>query len=328
MKNRMMRFVLFFIALMNSFVLADKIPLNQLKHIADGLNIEGGTIYQEYLRKEQIWANLCVILDRPFEDGVEWLELTHSNTFPLKEAAILDYNEAQVNLTYATVMHYYITHAHEILAKSTDQIAKILIQVHRNTSGPRHLELLEEILCQCYPDLEKIKLITPDLPKSKYELFSYFFPAINVQVDYCYGVAPENLGEQGKYKEVDIVLSFSLVAGFHPDWKSGSLLIPHQYIPFSLKNVHLAFDEQYFVQNHLNQILGDLIKNQNDDVLNTINSHFYSLNPEKLNLKAKKLHQDDFKKATLLQVDGLFNPSQLPPTFEWENTINHLIDSP
>lgn len=33
---------------------------------------------------------------QPFDDGIEWLELTNSNTFPLKEAVILDYNEPQV----------------------------------------------------------------------------------------------------------------------------------------------------------------------------------------------------------------------------------------
>ena len=47
-----------------------------------------------------------------------------------------------------------------------------------------------------------------------------------------------------------------------------------------------------------------------------VNNHFYSLNPpQKHNLNAKKLSQEDFKNAILLQVDGLFNPSQLPPSF-------------
>lgn len=317
MKSRIIGFALFFLAVINHFLIAAEFPLNQLKKIADGLNIEGGTIYQRYLRQGQIWANLCIVLDRPFEDGVEWQELKNSNNFPLKEAVVLDYNESQVNFTYATVMHYYITHAHQILDKPTNQIAKILIQVHRNTSGPRHTELLEQLLCECYPDIEKIKQTTVSLSKSKYELFSYFFPNMNVQVDYCYGVAPENLGTQEKYNDKDIILSFSLVAGLHPEWKSGSLLIPDQHIPFYLKNVRLAIDEKYIVQNHLNQILYDLIKNQSDEVLQTINDHFYSFNPQKR--RAKKLLQEDFKNATLLQVDDLFNPSQLPQTFNLDS---------
>src|SRR4051812_23409794 len=110
MKNRIMGFAFLFLAAITSFLIADEFSLDQLKHVADGLNIEGGTIYHKYLRREQIWSNLCIVLDRPFEDGIEWQELTNSNSFPLKEAAILDYNESQVNFTYATVMHYYITH--------------------------------------------------------------------------------------------------------------------------------------------------------------------------------------------------------------------------
>lgn len=318
MKNRIVWFTFFFLTIIINGLTADEFPLAQLKHFADGLNIEGGTIYHKYLRQEQIWSNLCIVLDRPFEDGIEWEELTNSNTFPLKEAALLEYNEAQVNFTYATVMHYYITHAHKILDKPVNQVAKILIQVHRNTSGPRHVELLEHLLCQCYPHLEKVKQKDA---LSKYELFSYFFPDLNVQVDYCFGVAPENLGEQGKYSEVDIVLSFSLVAGFHPDWKSGSLLIPDQHIPFYLKNARLVLEEKYFVKNHLNQILCDLIKNQSEEVLKKINTYFYSLNPQKRNLSAKKLTQQDFKNAILLQVDGLFNPSQLSPTFKLETPV-------
>lgn len=312
MKNNSVRWVLFFLAVITGSLAAEELSLDQLKEVADGLNIEGGTIYHKYLRQEQTWSNLCIVLDRPFVDGIEWQELTNTNSFPLKEAAILDYNEAQVNFAYATVMHYYITHAHQIAAKPADQMAKILIQVHRNSSGPRHIALLEQLLCHCYPDLEKVKQTGEALSKSKYELFSYFFPGINVQVDFCYGAAPENLGELGKYGEVDIVLSFSLVAGLHTEWKSGSLLIPNQHIPFYLETVCLALEERYFVQNHLNQILCDLINNQDDAVLEVINKLFYSLNPLKHTLKAKKLTQEDFKNATLLQADGMFNPSQLP----------------
>lgn len=321
MKNRIIKLAFFFLTVITNSLTAEEFPLDQLKNFADGLNIEGGIIYHKYLRQEQIWSNLCIVLDRPFEDKIEWQELTNLNNFPLKEAAILDYNEAQVNFIYATLMNYYITHAHKILAKPANQMARILFQVHRNTSGPRHIELLEQLLCQCYPDLKKVKQKKDTL--SKYELFSYFFPDINVLVDYCYGVAPENLGEQEKYSEVDIVLSFSLVAGLHPDWKSGSLLIPDQHIPFYLKNAYLELDRKYFIKNHLNEILSDLIKDQDDAVLQTINSSFYSFNPQKRNLKAKKVTQNDFKNAILLQVDGIFNPSQLPPTVKLET--NYLL---
>jgi hypothetical protein len=320
MNNRIAGFLLCFFALA-AYLAADELPLNHLKFVADGLNIEGGTISHKYLQPGQVWSNVCVILDRPFEDGVEWQELTNANIYPLKEASIHDYNEAQVNFGYATIMHYYITHVRQITDKSADQKATVLIQVHRNTSGPCHLELLEQLLCQCYPDLAKIKLES-NPSKSKYELFSYFFPDLNVQADFCYGVHPENLGDLGKYEDKDVVLSFSLVAGLHPEWESGSLLVPQKCIPFYLKTAFLAIDRQYIVNNHLHQILNELIETQDKAVLKTINSQFCSLNPEKRSLEAVLFTLDDFKEATLLQVDGMFNPSQLSPTFTSDGTMD------
>lgn len=291
---------------------AERLPMDQLKQFADALNIEGGIIHQKYLRNDQIWANLCPILDRPFVNGVEWQELKDSNHFPLKEASIPEYNEAQANYAYALCMHYYITHAHEIAEKPADQTVKILIQVHRNSSGKRHVELLEQLLCRCYPELEKTKSVQQNSP---YELFSYFFPELNVDVAYCYGVDPDNLGQLGRYNDVDIILSISLAAGLHPEWESSTLLIPIEHIPFSLKTAHLQLENRYSTTNHLSQIFDHLIDEQDDSVLQAVNEHFYSFNPEKRHLKAQFLTRADFKSAVLLQVDGLFNPSQLSPTF-------------
>ncbi len=247
--KKQMKWCCLLLGLISAHVLtAAEFAMNQLKLVVDGLNIEGGTIPLKYLKSNQIWANLCVILDRPFEDGVEWQELTQFNCFPLKEASIPDYNEAQVNVAYANMMYYYIMHSHELANKGHEQTVTILLQVHRNTSGPRHLELLEHILLECYPELEGIKQIKPSM--SKYELFTYFFPKLNVEVVFCYGANPENLGEMGKYQAVDVILSFSLVAGMHPVWKSGSLLIPEQFIPFSLEDVIFSPRKRYFVENH------------------------------------------------------------------------------
>lgn len=309
-KSLILMFLCGFIQL---FLGADELPLSQLKQVADGLNIEGGTIYKKYLRNDQIWSNLCIVLDRPFEDGVEWQQLTDSNPYPLKEASIIDYNEAQVNYTYATIMHYYITHAHEISKKPANLPVKLHIQVHRNSSGPNHLELLERLLEQCYFDLDKTTHRGIP-PYSKYHFSTLNFSDFNVQIDFYYGADPDTLGNLGVYSDADIVLSFSLVAGLFPEWKSGTMLIPDLHIPFSLKSVHLNLSDRYLVQNHMNLALLDIIKFQDCKVLETINAKFISLNPLKQS-KAKPLTRHDFKKAALLQVDGLFNPSQLPSTF-------------
>lgn len=260
-------------------------PLNQLKNFADGLNDEGGTIYQKYLHEGQIYANICVVLDRPFEDGMEWLELNASNIYPLKEASILEYNETQVNLAYVSILHYYITHAQELTGCAQP---KILVQVHRNSSGPHHVALLKRLLDQCYPE-----------------------DANTISLEFCYGADPHVFGKLGKYCDADIVLSFSLVAGFNPDWGPGTLLIPHEHIPFYLDNCFLDLENKYLVENHLSQIVKEIIQTQNEKVLSTINSEFNSLNPQKSHLTAKELLAEDFKIATLLHADGRFNPSQL-----------------
>jgi hypothetical protein len=211
--------------------------------------IEGGRIPRQYLQKGQIWANLCIVLDRPFEDGMEWQQLTDSNPFSLKEASITSYNESQVNYAYAMIMHYYITHSHEISNKANEENVKMVVQVHRNRSGPRHIELLEQLLLQCYPELDGVKQVVHS--SSKYELFSYRFSNLNLEVTFCYGSTSERLrelAELGKYQEADVVLSFSLVAGLHPAWPSGSMLIPVNHVPFSLKDVAFFPGRQYSVK--------------------------------------------------------------------------------
>ncbi len=166
---------------------------------------------------------------------------------------------------------------------------------------------------ECYSQDQGIK--QKYASSSNFELFSYYYPTDNVEVSFCYGVAPENLGEIGRYKETDIVLSFSLVAGLHPEWKSGSLFIPKRHIPFSLNEVTLDLETGYLIYNHLEKALPEIVKQQDADVIKIINEEFASLNQQKQDLKAVKLSERDFKEATLLQADGIFNPSQLPPKF-------------
>lgn len=81
-----------FICLIPTLVAGHVHPLKDLYQFGDALNIEGGTIAHEYLTDKQLWSNICVVLDRPFEDGAEWQEITEANTFPLKESSLSDYN--------------------------------------------------------------------------------------------------------------------------------------------------------------------------------------------------------------------------------------------
>lgn len=312
MKNFIIKSFYLLILTVSQFAVAKSFPMDELYKVADGLNIEGGDVCRKYLNEQQTWANICVILDRPFHDGIEWQALTNANSFPLKEASISDYNDAQVNYCYASIMGYYIKHCHEIAKKSKDECVKILMQVHRNTSGPSHVALLESLLTECFPDFSLVKSLHPT---SKYEISFYFLPDLNVEIVFCYGVLAENLGEENKYSDVDIVLSFSLVAGFHQEWKSGSFLLPDYFIPFPLSSVKVEMQNCYRIKNHLKTILSSLIADQDLFVLNVINSKFLSMNQNKQDLTATFLQQEDFKEATILQADRLFNPSQLPKFF-------------
>lgn len=324
MPNFKKNFLIVYLLITTQMLTAMEIPIHELKALADGLNIEGGSIPRQYLCDKQIWANLCVVLDRPFEDHVEWKELKSSSLFPLKETTIQDYNETQVNYTYATLMNYYITQAHHITNKPLEETTKVLIQVHRNSSGHYHVGLLESLLLNCYPDILKIKL--PNKGRTKYELFSYTFPDINVEATFCYGTAPENLGELGLYNEFDIILCFSSVAGFHPHWKSSSLLLPTFFIPFSLKHATIYPEEKYFVNNHLITHLKEILSTQNSFILGKVNELFRSINFQKNYMTTNKLKLDDFKIAVVLQVEQIFNPSEHPTSIRIQTQNQEKIE--
>ena len=285
-----------------------------MKCLVDGLNIEGARIPRHYLRQDQVWANLCVVLDRPFIDGAEWIEITKNNTFVLKESSLLSFNEAKVNLAYALILCHYIKQAHAIASKRENEEVKIVLQVHRNSSGPAQLKLLESLLVASMPEKKLIKY-RADVNCAA-ELFSYYLPEYAVRVEFCYGNVPDFLGKAGKYAQADIVLSFSLVAGFHPEWKSGSLLIPKEWTPMSLEKMEFYECKKYCEKNHLLVALQDIIDRQDEAILQLVNEAFRSPNPLKQNQTTKALMHDDFLQATLVQVEGMFNPSTHPRAFK------------
>ncbi len=289
-------------------------PLEQMKCLVDGLNIEGARIPRHYLRQDQVWANLCVVLDRPFIDGAEWNEITKNNSYALKESSLLSFNEPKANLAYALILCHYIKQAHKISSKEKDDEVKILIQVHRNTSGPAQLKLLESLLVACMPESELIKYRAD--ANCAAELFSYHLPEYAVRVEFCYGNLPEYLGKAGKYAQADIILSFSLVAGFHPAWQSGSLLVPKEWIPMSLEKMEFYECEKYCENNHLFIALQDILDSQDEAILQLVNEAFRSPNPLKKNQRTKALVKDDFSQATLVQVESMFNPSSHPKAFK------------
>lgn len=285
--------------------------IDALKSYADGLNVEGG-LPAKHLSKNQIWANLVVVLDRPFDDGMDLSEITAQNSYPLKESSILSYNEPQVNLAYLNVIHYYIIHAHAIANKPDGEIVRLTVQVHRNGTGLPHLALLEKLLQKGYPDLLGMK----DFLKGSVNnsAFTYYYPMHNVQVEFRYGYSQDTITN---YSNQDIILSIGLASGFNSGWKSGTLLVPDRFVPFELGTMTLFQSMAFDAKNHLAEALPAIIENQSSQLVDLINKDFLSPNKVKAHQVASRLKHEDFHKATLLQADGLFNPKDLP----WEFNV-------
>jgi len=299
-------FIIFCITITLSFCLfgsnnKKSYPINQLKNYFDALNMEGGIIPANRLNSNQVWASLCLILDRPFETGIDLIELSEKNKYALKESSLLDYNEPKVNLTYVIFLNYYISNAHKIADKDLDKKVKIVIQIHRQASAKKHFKLLEGLLSTCFPSLKGIK--QPNTTNKKEIICFYDYPELNTRVEYCFGYLPLD-----NYDEADIVLSISMAAGLNPNFESGTILIPETFIPMSLKNMIVRADKVYSVTNHLSLALNEIISLQSEQLISTINKFFFSPNLQKKEHKAWRLSENDFKKSIFLQVDGLFNP--------------------
>lgn len=272
-------------------------PLQELKNFADGLNNEGGSL-ERYLNNKQVWANLCAVLDRPYEDGIEFHELSRRKKecgYTMKEQAVAHFNERQTNLAYAMVMHYYLSHAHEIAKKDSNEPLTINIHTFRKNDGSAHIELLKSMLT----------LVDPD-----------FHLRPNVSVIFSYGTVPNIYDDPEtleRFKKADIILTFSVIAGINREWPSGTLLIPNKWIPFSAQKLELYSNRTYHGQNHLAESIHHLVASENHlDIIQRINTKFHSLNTEKKDQQARSLTEYDFKRATLIELnDSIFNPSKM-----------------
>lgn len=304
---KFLKFILYLLLTCRGMLSADfQIPTNELKAISDGLNIEGG-LPALALKEGQIWANLCVILDRPFNDGLDFDEISSTNTYPLKESSIVSYNEAQVHYAFLTAIYYYITHAQRITQKHDQERVKVTVQLHRNSSGANHLKILEELMSIAFKATPYMKL--ENLNTEKNTQFVYDYPDCQVVVDYRFGYSSEDLNN---YQGQDIVLSLGLASGFRSDWPSGTLLMSEKFIPIDLKDMVIQKNSCYAVANHLINALPDMLQQQNPTLLQAVSTHFRSLNPHKGAHTAKNLSLCDFHSATLLQACEIFNPKRLP----------------
>lgn len=289
---------MFYLYLLMAFVLleikspieAKEYALKQLGIFANALNIEGGRVARDRLRADQIWANVCVVLDQPLCTGIDLDTITQDNTFPLKESSLEAFDESRVNLAYYNILSYYLRHAHRIVGKGKDCLVRMMVQVHRNRSGPAHIALLKKLI-------ENVPM-EPQL-----------------ELSWACGAEPLSLEQ---YAQQDIVISVSMVAGLDSSSKSGTLILPNIFIPLDLRSMQLMLHGTYQAENHLWHILTDIIEQQDVSENACIAAQFASPNVKKPLSECRWLKLDDFRRGINVEANGMFYPHHLPTCFTLE----------
>lgn len=274
---------------------------------ADAMNVEGGSVYR-YMKGDQIWANICVTMDYPFKTKVEYKDIKATNLYPLKESSVIAYNEAQVNLVYVEILCFYIKNAHRLLKIEAKKTARIIVQVHRNTTGPAHIALLKELLVACSDE----KTTWEGSPGNKLKTVKAYFSDLNVSVQFCHGDDIADFGERGHYGSADIVFSLSLAGGLNFAHSAGTCLLPTEWIPFDYDSVTLRNNNIYGATNHLTVVVDDILREQSEKIREIVNSKFRSPNPAKSAQLCRKLERGDFKIARIIQSPKIINPSEMP----------------
>ncbi len=304
-----MRYEKLFICLISALwifttaVRALPVSVSNLYQYADALNIEGGIIPSQKKFPNQIWANLAIVLDRPTITGETLDAISNKNNYKLKEASILEYDEHKVNLAYSAVLDYYINNTRRLSKKNNVQIPKLVIYIHRLSSAPAHLNLIEKLLSPYIKSQALVKLPACN-PNPNY-LSSYFYKKNDILVEF-------RKGYQGKYlsqdRKTDVILSLSLAAGLNPNLSSGSLLVPEYFIPYKVQNSDVKINKKYHIDNHLKKALINVINNHSEALKNKLR-HVVSENKQKINFTNEILKLSDFHNVTLLEADGMFYPN-------------------
>tara|TARA_Y100000588_G_scaffold246683_1_gene261099 strand:- start:17 stop:739 length:723 start_codon:yes stop_codon:yes gene_type:complete len=231
-------------------------------------------------------------------------EITSQNTYTLKESSVLEYNEAQTTLAQAITLKYYIENTHRLSQKASDEDALLCIQVHRNSSGPAHLDLIESIFSKLLSNLDLVKI--PNKGKCR----TYYSPSNKCQIHLRYGTTQMTM--RG-YDGVDLLLSLSLAAGLDSKLKSSSILIPSRFIPFDLNSQVLAKSAEFDVRNHLSEVVDEILSLQTSELIDRTNTLFTSPNPQKKHLNAEMIKKEDIQSPLLLQASGSFYPKKMHP---------------
>ena len=276
--------------------------IENLSHYAGVLNIEGGKIPKTMNPKTQIWLNYGFVLDTPFDQqGLNHEELTRKNPYPMKEASIVDYDEAKVNLFTLASLRFYIEHAHDLLKKPADKAVRIAFFVHRGTTGPVYLNHI------LVPWLKSLK------NNAHIGSASYHLKNKNVYLDLQSGYTDMDTLDFSNY---DIVISWSLFAGIDQYYKTSDLIIPQQFIPYELETNEVRLDKQYFVENHVLQTYRSILQSIDSELVEWVKHNAQSLNKAKVNDLMQGMLKMEAHISPCLEASALFNPKNLSSFFD------------
>jgi hypothetical protein len=264
------------------------IKVSTLDTIAFGLNIEGGDPYRRLQHdckdKPFIWANLILVLDRPLVDNVVFDEIWNDNRFPLLENRIDNLNEHHFMAAFLMIIQYYITHAHKLLNKKSNQNVKITIHLHQDPSRIPLCDIINKHLCMLM-----------NVPN-------------NIELEYLTDTPIYNKTTTN-YAETDILISLSQCAGLSLEHIPGTLYVANKFIPYDVNTSMVNTLQKYRVVNDLVFRIGRMLKSEyNIKSVEYVNQNYKSNNPGKINNKAHVLTSNDFIDTTILQLDGLWNP--------------------
>lgn len=288
------------------------------------MNDEGGRI-RECVSAGQLWTNLSVVLDRPYVDWIDYAEIKQKKIeqgYTFKEAAIGEFNERQVGLAYLMLMRYYITRGHDLVGKKPTEPLLIILHAFRQADGDGVLRHLEHLLEVGWPKL--VKKACGGSTDLKTEVFRRRLPQHNATLIFSRWKADKDPHKSAyghfrrskTFGQADLILTFSVHVGLHPEWGPGTLVVPNEWTPIDVETMVVKRSETYRGGNHLISTIGDIadMSRVQSSVLQHLRRDYQSQNQEKREHAIEPLQASHFRTGMpFIELGGyIFTPSNAP----------------
>ena len=278
------------------------ISLKELPQYADGVQLEGGWIYQKKLRADQKYANVSIVWDLPF-NGLEASEAFSHGNEKFRESRITKYNEHQAIHLMASLARYYLKET------KPGQKTVFLFYMGKNSSI-NYFDIIERVLKKYDPTL--IFERTDDSGTKLGVLRDQEGRSMEFITHYCW------LSSKS-FQDASTVVGFSWNGGFNPKYQSGDAIIPTQFIDIAKRGKKfsiLFLEDQYPIKNDFQEHLSEFIRSQDPKIAELVNQEFTSENPSKKDHRACLFSEKDFhQNATLLGTWEIFEPTT------WANQV-------